>query len=284
MRIGIALINLDRDGLRLDHMRDELGRAGLAFERFPAILGLAVPDELRALFLDASGVPLSRLKPGEIGVYASHLALHRQLLARSDLDALVVMEDDLEVSPDLGAVLAGLAALEEPVDIVRLSNPAKEPALDHGEVTPGRSLVTYWRVPNNMGCYLITKSGAAKTTAMPAPRFAIDEDMRRPWEIGLETFGVLPAPVRANIFDRSSIDAMGDRGLGRESTLEKLRRRHRPTLAQIAAYWRWQIARFGAAGTIRALAGSAVTSLLKRARGNSAPPRLPGRPIRRREG
>ena len=267
MRIAIALINLDRDQTRLAHMRDQIEAAGLAFERFPAVLGLAVPDWLRPWFFDASGQPTPTLKPGEVGVYASHLALHRQLLLRDDLDALVVMEDDLAVGPALAAVLEGVGRLAEhrQMDVVRLSNPPKAPYCEHEAVAAGYRLVTYARVPNNMGCYLITRSGAEKTTRFAGlRRFAIDEDFRRPWELGLETYGVVPAPVEANTLETSSIDAMGTRALGRETAWQKFARRHRPSPAGFARQIRWQVRHLGFFGYLRAIMLTVAHSLAKR--------------------
>jgi glycosyl transferase family 25 len=264
MQIGLALINLDRDEARLAHMRAEFARVGIEVERFPAILGLAVPDWLRPRFLRPDGQPNSSLKPGEIGVYASHLSLHRQLLERSDLDALVIMEDDLRLSDDLPRVLADLSRLAVPFDVIRLSNPAKAPVITHGAVGEGRQLVTYSRVPNNMGCYLISRAGAGKTTAFRGPvRFAIDEEMGRPWDWGLETFGVLPAPVEANIFEHSSIDQLGARALGRESWWDKLQRRNLGSPGAWLRQMRWQVSHLGASGYAKCLVLTALRSARK---------------------
>jgi hypothetical protein len=265
MRIGIALINLAKDRDRLAHMTQQFAAAGIGFERFEAVYGLAVPEALRPWFFDAKGQPTPHLKPGEIGVYASHLALHRQLLDHADLDALVVFEDDCAIAPDFADVLKALASGGKAFEIVRLSNPTKAAYVDHGTLVAGRHLVTYARVPNNMGSYLITRDGARMTTASPTlRRFAIDEDFRRPWELGLETLGVLPPPVRANIFETSSIDAMGARALGRESFLEKLRRRHWPGPPELIRQWRWQSAHLGRGGYARAIMLGALWSAAKR--------------------
>lgn len=265
MRIGIALINLGKDRDRLAHMAAQFAAAGIGFERFEAVYGLAVPEALRGWFFDRAGNATPLLKPGEIGVYASHLALHLQLLQRDDLDGMVVFEDDCEIAPDFADVLKALALHGGAFDIVRLSNPSKAAYLDHGTLVAGRHLVTYARVPNNMGCYLITRTGASKTTASPSlRRFAIDEDFRRPWEIGLETSGVLPPPARANIFEISSIDAMGDRALGRESFIAKLRRRHWPSPSGLLRQWRWQVSHLGLGGYARAIVLGLAWSAAKR--------------------
>lgn len=265
MRIGIALINLDRDEARRAHMAGELGRLGLAYERFPAILGLSVPDFLRPWFFDGEGKPSPSLKPGEIGVYASHIALHVALLARDDLDALLVLEDDLAFEADFPDLLAALAASKRPFDVIRLSNPPKAPYLERAEVTTGRALVCYSRVPNNMGAYLISKAGARKTTQFRGlRRHAIDEDFRRPWDWRLETFGIVPAPIRANIFQTSSIDSLGARALGHETGLQKFARRRLGRPADWSRHLAWQISLFGPSIYVGMLARTLLYSLLKR--------------------
>lgn len=246
-------------------MTSELGRLGLAFERFPAVLGAGVPDWLRPWFLDAQGRIASRLKPGEVGVYASHIALHRRLLEDERFDWLLVMEDDCEIAADLPALLETLARSDIAFDIVKLSNPSKAAFLDHGAIIPGRALVTYQRVPNNLGAYLISRAGAEKTTRFRGlRRYAIDEDMRRDWDWGLRTYGILPAPLRANIFEQSSIDDLGDRRLGRESFFDKFRRRRIGTPAQWVRQFSWQAERFGFFGYLKAVLALAHRSIAKR--------------------
>lgn len=265
MRIGLTLINLDRDTARLAHMAGQLEEQGLAFERFPAVYGTAVPEWLKPWFFDAGGRVTPTLKPGEIGVYASHISLHRALLDREDIDALLVMEDDLELAPDFADVITALEAMPVDWDIIKLSNPPKAPYLDHGDIAPGRALATYSRVPNNLGAYVISRAGAIKTTRFRGQRiWAIDEDMRRPWDWELETLGIVPPPARANIFETSSIDAMGARALGKESALQKLGRRRWGGPAAWFRQIRWQIRHLGLAGYLGAIVRTGLKSLLKR--------------------
>lgn len=270
VQVGAALINLDRDQARLAHMSVEAMRVGLTFQRFPAVQGIAVPEWLKTRFFEADGIPVSTLRPGEIGVYASHLCLHKALLDREDMDALLVLEDDLSIMGDLPALLAALDSLPKGWDILKLSNPPKAGFLDHGELATGMHLVQYARVPNNLGAYVISRSGAAKTTQFRGLRyFAIDEDMRRPWDWELETYGILPPPCRANIFEVSSIDSMGARALGKESALDKLKRRRWPNMEGIKQQIRWQIAHLGLLGWLRCILITPVFSLLKRIRGRA---------------
>jgi glycosyl transferase, family 25 len=218
--VSVFLINLDRDPERLQAMAQQLNRIGLAFERFPAILGTAMPDYLKRYFLNADGTIASDLKLGEVGVYASHLHIHHQVIAQ-DLRAALVFEDDLEFSDDFVDVLE--RALDYPLDwdLIRLSNPAKRSVVSVGQLRDGYDMVKYARIPNNAGAYLISREGAEKFTRWTGVRqYPLDIDMRRGWQFDMRTYGILPPPARANI-GASTIDSMEDRGYGRESPVRK---------------------------------------------------------------
>lgn len=258
--LPVLLINLDRDPGRLAHMRAELGRAGLGFTRVPAVLGLAMPDWARPYFLDEAGRIASTLRPGEVGCYASHLVAAQRIVAAGLAHALV-LEDDLDLPADLGPLLgAALAALPAGWDILRLSNPPKAPYRGLAALPGGRELALYSRVPNNTGAQLLSLSGARKLLRPGLRTLPIDEHLRRPWDLGLETYGIAPAPIRSNIFDASTIDAIGDRGLGRESLLAKLARRRIGGPADWLRQWRWQRARLGLAGLLLARLRAALRS------------------------
>lgn len=251
---GTVLINLDTSRDRLDHMSRQLEQAGLSFTRQPAIRGTAIPEVISTYLLDANGYVASTLKPGEVGCYASHLLIHFLMVEGQLPEIVLVLEDDLIVSPDLSAVLgAALEALPEQWDIVRLSNPPKRAYMPVATLPGNRELVQYSKIPNNTGAYLISRSGAEKFLAAYRPRRrAVDEDLRRPWEFGLKTYGIVPPPIVSNIFD-STIDALGDRGLGRPRTPKVLTGRTENPLRGIGRA-RWNIEDLGAARWLRCLA------------------------------
>lgn len=262
MEFASYLINLDRDPDRLAHMRGEFAREGLAVERVSAVLGLAMPDWVKPYFLDAEGRIASALKPGEVGCYASHLVVAKRLLEDGHAFALVC-EDDL-ILPDgiLPLLQEAVAALPEGWDILRLSNPVKAPWQVRATLARGHDLAVYARVPNNTGAHLLSRAGAAKLLAPGLRHLQIDEHLRRPWLLGIETYGIVPAPIRSNIFD-STIDQIGDRGLAREGTWQKLKRRHIGSPREWLAEIRWQVSHLGAAGWLGAVAISAAHSVAK---------------------
>ena len=218
-----VLINLDSDADRLAHMGALLDDASMPFERMPAIFGLDMPAPLRAFFLDSDGGIASTLKRGEVGCYASHLMIHQRLAEQVEPRPLLVLEDDLHFGPDLGNLLEATLRLVPPGwDIIRLSNPPKRAFLPMARLPGGCELVVYSRIPNNTGAYLMSRTGAQKFLGFSGLRHrAVDEDMRRPCNCALVTYGIVQPPIRSNIFD-SGIDAMGDRNLSTRRKLPKL--------------------------------------------------------------
>lgn len=256
----VFLINLDRDPDRLAYMGAALEKLGLEFTRIPAVLGLAMPEWVKPYFLDSAGAIASKLRVGEVGCYASHLVVARRMVDEA-IPAALVFEDDLELPADFAALIAETLRLAPAGwDIIRLSNPPKAPYVPVADLPGGRDLALYARVPNNTGASLLSLSGARKLLR-PGPRdLQIDEHLRRPWDLGMETYGIVPAPIRSNIFDASTIDAMDQRGLGREGLLEKLARRRVASPGMALQHFSWQIAHLGAIGwlgaTFRGLADS----------------------------
>lgn len=207
----IIVINLDRDEERMTHMRRELERAGVAYERFSALRGDELPPDLARYF------PVEvNLSPGEIGCYASHLAI-LQRVARGELSSpQLVLEDDVGLPADLPTALDALiSALPARWDIVRLSYHTKRVMRPIAALGGGRQLVRYSRVPTTTGAYLISASGARKFLAQRSRCAPIDHDLRRVWEWGLDTYGVSPPLIAHDVLDASTIDALSPKGRAR---------------------------------------------------------------------
>lgn len=208
MTPDIIVINLDRDTDRMAHMRAELDRLQLSYRRFPALRGDCLPPDLARYF--PFGV---RLSPGEIGCYASHLAIMRQIASGALSSPMLVLEDDVGLPPDLALVLDQLTARLPPGwDIVRLSYHTKLVARRVATLAGRRHLVRYSRVPTTTGAYLISASGARKFLAERPRYLPVDHDLRRVWEWNLDTYGVSPPLVRHDVLATSSIDAHSPAG------------------------------------------------------------------------
>lgn len=219
MSAHIVVINLDRDQARWAHISAQLDALGLRYERFAAIDGAAVPLELRG-YLD--GDALTR---GEAGCYASHLAICARVVSGALPSPVLVLEDDVGLPPDLPFLLrALLRALPEGWDIVRLSYPTKRVTQPLAQLGGGRELVRYSHVPVSTGAYLLSAAGAAKFLAPVLRDLPIDQDLRRVWAWALDTYGVTPPPVRNDVCEGSTIDAMGARWSKRRSAARRWRR------------------------------------------------------------
>ena len=181
--IPVHLINLDRDTARLDAMSEQLDALGLAFSRIRAV------DDAQQSSL---------LTRGEAGCYASHLIAMRRVAA-SGVPSLI-LEDDLEISADLPQILRRLDRLPRGWDFLKLSQLGGHRSFPIGEISPGRQIIDYHRVPWGAGAYVITPAGATRFLRWKVARTVpVDRDMRHVWKHGLRVYGIEPAPIRQNI-------------------------------------------------------------------------------------
>jgi glycosyl transferase, family 25 len=211
------VINLDRDTERLKSFNTYATRAGLAVTRIPGVLGanLDAASDVKHYFsepgsTDISPRVLQKLRPGEIGNYASHLRVMQRIARDSNHPGAVVFEDDAKLEPSLVQILQNLSqSLPLDWDLVRLSNPPKRATI--AKINLGAAdLVQFSKIPNGAAAYMISKRGAEKFLVPRLRTLAFDEDLRRPWLFDLNVYGVMPVPV--DLYSTpSSIDALGQR-------------------------------------------------------------------------
>jgi glycosyl transferase family 25 len=199
-----------------------------------------VPEELRSYFV-ASGQALS---PGEIGCYASHLAVCRKIADGALASPTLILEDDVQLDANFGSLLVRLVqALPADWDIVRMSYPTKRATLHVAPILGAFELVRYSHVPTSTGAYLLSRAGALKFLDARARDLPVDHDLRRVWAWNLRTYGVSPPPVRPNALGPSSIDAMAP---GARSSPQRRARFRRRRLLEAAPRFRRGVAEFGA--------------------------------------
>ena len=106
--INTFYINRDRDEARRVFIEWYLREAGIDAERIPAVEGLAVPRSQVHFFYD-DDAQSSRLNPGEVGCYASHL-MAASIVVDRGLEHALILEDDAEFPPELPQSLENILA------------------------------------------------------------------------------------------------------------------------------------------------------------------------------
>jgi glycosyl transferase family 25 len=156
------VINLDRSTDRLAHMRAELGRVGVDFERIAAVDGSTLEQsELDAFRRARSSAKPQGWLPGEVGCFLSHFEAWRRIAAAEHPWA-AVLEDDLRVSPDLAALLASADWIPRDADVVRLE--ANRSMRLSGprpiRAAPGRTLYRAVSGTTGTGGYIVSRRAA----------------------------------------------------------------------------------------------------------------------------
>ena len=210
--LPLVFINLDKDSERRTRIEGQLAHLGLPGERLPAVWWKHLPPAEQSLLYSAErnhGLYYQPLVDGEKGCYASHIQAWRQLLA-SDAPALVVLEDDVRLTPQFADVVNAIAALQEPWDMVKLLGRDREKVRSQRPLVPGTALVDYSRVPSMTAGYVVSRAGAAKLLAHLQPfGRPIDVDLRFWWECDqLRILGVSPSAIALD--DTSEVSSIWD--------------------------------------------------------------------------
>ena len=210
--LPLVFINLDKDSERRTRIEGQLAHLGLPGERLPAVWWKHLPPAEQSLLYSAErnhGLYYQPLVDGEKGCYASHIQAWRQLLA-SDSPALVVLEDDVRLTPQFAEVVNAIAALQEPWDMVKLLGRDREKVRSQRPLVPGTALVDYSRVPSMTAGYVVSRAGAAKLLAHRQPfGRPIDVDLRFWWECDqLRILGVSPSAIALD--DTSEVSSIWD--------------------------------------------------------------------------
>lgn len=197
--LPVVYINLDRDAQRRQAMEAMLRRHGLPFERLPAVAWAVLDEASRTRLYDLALNQRQFDRPlvdGEKGCYASHLKACEHLLA-STAPALIVLEDDVELSDAVADVLAAIEALPpEGWDVIKLYSRRNERPAAATPLTGAHQLVAYRRVPSMNNGYALSRTGAAKLLQHRRPfGRPVDVDVRYWWEADLRVLGVVPGVV-----------------------------------------------------------------------------------------
>ena len=161
----VLLINLERSPERLAEFTAEAERAGLAFERLPAVDGRALAKDELAALIDPH-FRFQPMGPGEAGVFLSHREAWR-IAAKGPDRWTAVMEDDARLADDLPALLAAIEEIDPDAGIVRLETTLRKVVLDDESVAlvPGRALHRMRSWHGGTAAYAIHHNAAADLIA-----------------------------------------------------------------------------------------------------------------------
>ena len=158
------LINLEKNPERLAAADAQLRGLGVAYERFPAVYGKALPPEERRRKVRCfrSWCAMGRrLMDGEIGCALSHCGIYQEIVRRG-LPCAAVLEDDCKLSP---ALPEALREVEEWVDPTR---PQVVLLTHHQGSVRGGGIVMIGTEMFTEG-YVITQTGALALLAANYP-------------------------------------------------------------------------------------------------------------------
>jgi glycosyl transferase, family 25 len=204
--ILIVVINLDRSPERLASIGGQLDRLGLNWQRMSACDGrtLSMTD---ASLIDVASFKRKHGKdplPGELGCYLSHVKAIGALLP-STQQAVLVLEDDVQLGPDLPRVLTDLMEKQNQWDVVKLSG------LHHGTPLPLSSLVAPYRLAVGLSrytgasCYLVNRAAAQAYARDLLPMtLPYDHEYDQAWARGIRIRMVVPAPC-VHSFEMGSV-------------------------------------------------------------------------------
>jgi glycosyl transferase, family 25 len=181
-------INLDRDIARRAMIETELERARFKPTRISGVLGRALPDWLGDYYSH-------RLADAEVGCSASHLVICRTILD-ARLPYAVIFEDDAELDARSREIIeAAIARAPAGWDVIRLIESSSQPMKPIAKLGHGRSLVRYLRVPRSTTGLIVSASGARKLLTPRVIKEPIDVEIRWPWQLDLNVYGIEPPIV-----------------------------------------------------------------------------------------
>ena len=254
----IVVINLEDAVERRRRVSAALNALGLPFELFRAVDGRSLTPKQEALIDYAAfrrdGWPV---RLGALGCWLSHRCLLADMV-RNGPDVMAVLEDDIELAPELPAVLEALDRSAESFGIVFLHRGREvRRYVPHRRLETGHRLG--WLRWSHFGTqgYVVTRPAAQRfLEVFPLARLDIDRALAAYWRTDIATYCIRPPVVRhllAADGNDSTIAAMPEE-LSADPLL-RLRRRWfflREGAAKRAALTRLAI---GGLGPARGLAG-----------------------------
>lgn len=213
-------------------MSAQFRKAGLPFRFFDAIDGSCGLDD-RFDGIDEQAYRLNTYRdplPGEIGCYASHVALWQRCVALDE--PIVILEDDCQLESSFPDAIALAAKLIQEFGFIRLQSFDRAASL---KLMPASRLLAEFdgfsvhylsNVPLCLLAYAVSPSRAAQlvdsSRRISSP---IDKFVQRTWEHGTPIFAMAPASVTTSALAAET--TIGDRRTKKKSKVALAVRRAR---------------------------------------------------------
>lgn len=205
-QVGVWLINLKRDTDRLAKMDAQLRAIGLPYQLFEAVDGKARESELRQR-VDAAAYERnmgSRVLPGKMGCYASHVAVW-ELLVASPYRMALVLEDDVVFHEDFAKSLELAIRAKVHWDTLRFNCVRAKLPVSQGRVGPYR-LNAYAGPFTGNATYLLDKDVAKRILPNLWPQTrAFDHELNRFFRHDFRQLGMEPFSTHVDDGNLSSI-------------------------------------------------------------------------------
>lgn len=200
MNYKVFLINLDRSTQRLADVKAQLDKLKIPFERISATDGSCLTERDYAFFDRKTAAYRYHydLTSGEVGCYLSHIRCWQKIVDEK-LDYAIILEDDLNLSPNFAALPDTIKNLPKDWEFIKLSNPFK--ARQEAVITEYDkfNLVKYDKAPSGTCAQVVSFVGAKKLLKARHSFFRpVDVDLQWQWETGAKVLGLIPYPVDNN--------------------------------------------------------------------------------------
>ncbi len=228
-QIPIFIINLERSAERRKKIGDQFNTIKLDYEFYKAIDGReldwkSIANYAHSYRLKEFGRDMT---PNEIACYLSHYSLFERILNEGHEMALII-EDDVKITEELPAVLAGIQNIKTPWDMIRLASSRNRKFDVLESVTETTDFVKLKGNACGAVGYILNRSGAkklcdyCKTIIHP-----IDIAMDRVWENKLQIRAVFPFPIVHDDNVQSDIRSDSPPIQDPKKAIHKLRRKRR---------------------------------------------------------
>ena len=215
----IFVISLETAADRRKAAAEQLGNCGHEFEIFDAVERVADAFrhfsgfDRRLYLLNTRREPL----PGEIGCYASHLALWKICVALDE--PIVIMEDDFQLLANFAAAIRETENLIKTFGFIRLQSCERQRRPYQAKVRPGAykllntngfELHYLSDTPLCMLAYAINpKSASALIESSATLTAPVDKFLQKTWEHQTPIYALSPSSVVPSF--RSVVSTIGDR-------------------------------------------------------------------------